>query len=315
MGGVHARAPNRPGMVIPQDSRAAALAPAAVALTLLVVMVQIRMDGPWSEGVLVLVALIAAVPVFALALAAPREARAERTALVVCALLLAGLTIARLGHALAGDDYLDGGGTFSWMLALFTALSGFVYSRTRAVVAVLITALAAVALVLELVNWIFGAEDIDVFRVLLAVAFAALFAAGVATAGRVATLLVAAAGIVAVSGFYVIGLGLLFGATAGLGWGWELIALLEGAALAAYAATRLEPGPAYLAFFLLLLFAATAAFTGDAVSGGVIVDGEEIPPPGDGPSLIGWPLALAVVTVAAAAWGLRRARDQIAATS
>ena len=274
MGGVHARAPNRPGMVIPQDSRAAALAPAAVALTLLVVMVQIRMDGPWSEGVLVLVALIAAVPVFALALAAPREARAERTALVVCALLLAGLTIARLGHALAGDDYLDGGGTFSWMLALFTAISGFVYSRTRAVVAVLITALAAVALVLELVNWIFGAEDIDVFRVLLAVAFAALFAAGVATAGRVATLLVAAAGIAAVSGFYVIGLGLLFGATAGLGWGWELIALLEGAALAAYAATRLEPGPGYLAFFLLLLFAATAA-----------------------------------------AWGLRRARDQIAATS
>ena len=77
-------------MVIPQDSRAAALAPAAVALTLLVVMVQIRMDGPWSEGVLVLVALIAAVPAFALALAAPREARAERTALVVCALLAGG---------------------------------------------------------------------------------------------------------------------------------------------------------------------------------------------------------------------------------
>jgi hypothetical protein len=173
---------------------------------------------------------IAAVPVFALALAAPHEARAERTALVVCALLLAGLTIARLGHALAGDDYLEGGGTFSWMLALFTAVSGFLYSRTRAVVAVLITALAAVALVLELVNWIFDAEDIDVFRVLLAVAFAALFAAGLATAGRVATLLVAAAGIVALSGFYVVGLGLLFGAAGGLGWGWELIALLEGAA-------------------------------------------------------------------------------------
>jgi hypothetical protein len=123
---------------------------------------------------------------------------------------------------------------------MFTALSGLLHSRTRAVVAVLITALAAVALVLELVNWVFDAEDIDVFRVLLAVAFAVLFAAGLATAGRVATLLVAAAGIVALSGFYVVGLGLLFGTVGGLGWGWELIALLEGAALAAWAAWGLR---------------------------------------------------------------------------
>jgi hypothetical protein len=225
-------------------ARAVALAPAAVAFTLLVVMVQIRMDEPWADGVLLLVALVAAVPLLALALAAPREARAERTILVVCALVLAGLTIGRLGNTLAGDDYLDGGGTLSLMLALFTALSGFLYSRTRAVVCVLITALAAVALVVELVNWVFGAEDVDVFRVLLALAFAALFAAGVMAAGRAATLLVAAAGIAALAGYYATGLAFLFaGPSGGLGWGWELITLLEGVALAVYAATQLEPGP------------------------------------------------------------------------
>jgi hypothetical protein len=69
-------------------AQAVALAPAAVAFTLLVVMVQIRMDEPWADGVLLLVALVAAVPLLALALAAPREARAERTILVVCALVL-----------------------------------------------------------------------------------------------------------------------------------------------------------------------------------------------------------------------------------
>jgi hypothetical protein len=47
----------------------------------------------------------------------------------------------------------------------------------------------------------------------------------------------------------------------------------------------------------------------------LIIDGDEIGTPGDGPSLVGWPLVLAVATVAAAAWGLRGGRDQIAATS
>jgi hypothetical protein len=297
-------------------ARAVALAPAAAAFTLLVVMVQVRMDEPWADGVLLLVALVAAVPLLALALAAPREARAERTILVVCALVLAGLTIGRLGNTLAGDDYLDGGGALTWMLALFTALSAFVYTRTRAVVAVLITALAAVALVLEFVNWAFGAEDVDVFRVLLALAFAGLFAAGVMVTGRVGTLLVAAAGFAALVGYYATGLAFLFaGPSGGLGWGWELITLVEGVALAVYAATRLEPGPAYLAFFVLVLFAGTAAISGDGTGGGLIVDGDEIAAPEDGPSLLGWPLVLAVATVAAGAWGLRRGRDQIAATS
>jgi hypothetical protein len=108
----------------------------------------------------------------------------------------------------------------------------------------------------------------------------------------------------------------LFGASAGLGWGWELITLLEGVALAAYAALRLEPGPAYLAFFVLLLFAATAAATGDGTGGGVVeIDGVEQESPAASASIVGWPIALAIATVAAALWALRRDRDQIAATS
>lgn len=171
-----------------------------------------------------------------------------------------------------------------------------------------IAALAAVALVLEFVNWAFGAEDIDTFRVLLAVAFVVLFGAGASLAGRTGTVLVAAAGVTAIAGYYAAGISLLFGSGAALGWGWELITLLEGIALAVYASVRLEPGPAYLAFFVLLLFATSAAVIGREEV--IAIDGEESP--GPDATLLGWPLVLALATVAAAAAGWRR---QMAARS
>jgi hypothetical protein len=49
---------------------------------------------------------------------------------------------------------------------------------------------------------------------------------------------------------------------------------------------RFEPGPAYLAFFTFLLFATAAGASEES-------------------TLVGWPLALAVATVAAAAYALR----------
>lgn len=300
---------------VPAGAQAAALAPAGAGLALLVIVVEIRMDGPWADGVLLVVAALAAIALLVLGLAAASGDRAWRpavTILLVGGLLLAGVAIARLGHVLGGDDFLDGGGTFTWMLALFTALAAFCARRTGSSACVLIAALAAVALALEFVNWAFGAEDIDTFRVLLVVAFAVLFGAGVMLTGRTGTMLVAAAGVTAIAGYYGTGLGFLFGGGGGLGWGWELITLLEGSALAAYATLRLEPGPGYLAFFVLLLFAATAALVGDGEEGILVIDGLEPEAEEVSASLIGWPLALAVGTVVAAGVGLRR---QVAARS
>ena len=137
---------------------------------------------------------------------------------------------------------------------------------------VLLAALAAVGLVLEFVNWAFGAEDIDVFRVLRALIFAALFAAGAMIGGRTGTLLIA------------------------------------------YAALRLEPGPAYLAFFVPLVFVSTAALSGTADEGGFVTAPEQPTPTGEA-SLVGWPLVLALATVGASLWGLRRSAAQIAARS
>jgi hypothetical protein len=295
---------------VPAGAQAAALAPAGIGLALLILVVQIRMEDPWASGVLLVVAALGAVPLLLLGLAAAEgddASRAAVTTLLVGGLLLGGATIARLGDVLGGDDFLAAGGTFTWMLALFTALAAFCARRTGSSACVLIAALAAVGFALEFANWVFGAEDIDTFRVLLAIAFAILFGAGVMLTGRTATMLVAAAGVTVIAGYYTTGIGLLFGGDGGLGWGWELITLLEGIALAAYAAQRLEPGPAYLAFFVLLLFAATAAIVGGGAEGGVTFDGEEFPTEEESSaSLLGWPLVLALGTVAAALAGLRR---------
>jgi hypothetical protein len=287
--------------------RLGALAPAGVGLAVLVALVQIRMDAPWGAGVLLAMAAVPALLLLAdgLAVASKEGApRAAATVLLVAGLVLAAVTIARLAQVL-GDDEVGGGGTLTWTLALFTAIAAYCYMRSRSVACLLLASLAAVALLLAAVNWVFDTEDVDTYRALLAFSFVVLFGAGLAVAGRAGTVLVGAAGVTVVAASYALGLFFLFlPGGASLGWGWELVTLVQGLALLAYAALRFEPGPAYLAFFVLVIFVTTAAVSGGE-SGAVLVDssdGEE-----DSPSLVGWPLALAIATAAAAAWGTRTA--------
>ncbi|HEX5621739.1 MAG TPA: hypothetical protein VFX51_25155, partial [Solirubrobacteraceae bacterium] len=190
---------------VPAGGQAAALAPAGVGLALLVVVVEFRMDDPWADGVLFLVAAVAAAALLILGLAAAEGDDASQpatTALLVAGLLLAGIAIARLGNLLGGDDFTAAGGTLTWVLALFAALAGFCAQRTGSSACLLIAALAVVAFVLEFVNWVFGAEDFDTYRVLLAIIFVALFAAGAMLPGRTGVMLVAAAGITVIASYY-----------------------------------------------------------------------------------------------------------------
>lgn len=284
------------------SERAAALAPAAVGLTLFVALAQIRMDEPWAVGVLFLVALIPAPFVLALGLAAARGENAPRgaaTVLRVAGLALAAIALARLGQVLGGDNWSDHGGTLTLVLALFTAVAAYTHRKSRSVACLLIAALASVGLLLEAVNWIFSTEDSDVFRALLALAFAVLFVAGLALPGRPGTVLIGAAGVTVIASAYTFGVVFLF-APGGpsTGWGWELITLLEAFALLGYAAVQFEPGPGYLAFFALAVFVISAASAGGAAFG---TDGEA------SHSLVGWPLALAIGTALAAVWGVRGA--------
>ena len=287
--------------------RIAPFVPAAVGLLLFVVLAQIRMQELWADGVLLVVAAVPALLLIAMGLAAARgddSSRGAVTVLLVGGLTLAAVAIGRLGDIVAGDDFLTGGGTLTWMLAVFTALAAFLANRTRSVACLLIAALAAVGLVLEAVNWMFDTEDIDVFRVLVTVSFAALFAAGLLVPGRAGTVLVGAAGVVVLVSAYLTSGFIFLGENTG--WGWELVALLEGLALLVYATRRLEPGPGYLAFFVLAFFVTTAA--AGAVERGLVIDGEETETAER--SLLGWPLAIAIATVVAGLWGARQGRRQ-----
>jgi hypothetical protein len=283
---------------------ASALAPAGVGLALCVATAEARMDDAWSDGVLLVAAAVPAILLLVLGLAATRDhddAPAAGTILLVAGLALAGLAINWLGQVLAGDGATSGGGTLTGMLALFGALAAFCAHITRSSACLLITALATVGLLLEGVNWIFGTSDVDAFRAVLAVAFVVLFGAGLAVGGRHGTILVGAAGVTVLVLSYATGYFLpFFPPGDGLGWGWELVTLVQGLALLAYAAVRLEPGPGYLAFFALVVFALTTA-----VGGGVVGD----PSPGQVPdSLLGWPLALGIGTVIATVWALGEVR-------
>jgi hypothetical protein len=273
------------------SQRAGAWAPAGVGLALLVVTVQVRMNDSWVDGVLLAVAAVAAALLLYAGLTSAREDQADRTAatlLLVAGLTLAGVAIARLGQALASDDFGDPGGTLTWMLALFTVLAAYCHRRSRSVACLLIGSLAAVGLLLAAVHWIFQTEDIDVYRGLLTFSFVVLFGAGVAGEGRSGTVLVGAAGVTVLVAAYATGLLFLFSLEGGgIGWGWELVTLIQGAALALYAVQQAEPGPGYLGFFVLGLFALSAA-EGDA-------------------TLVGWPLALAVVTALAGVRAAARA--------
>jgi hypothetical protein len=283
---------------------AGALAPAGLGLALLVSLVQLRMDDPWSDGVLLVTAAVPAVLLLLAGLTAaaddPRE-RAAKTILLVAGLVLAGVAIARVGRVLSGQDYSSGGGTLTWLLAAFTALAAYCYRRSRSVACLLIASLSSVALLLEAVNWIFGTENLDTYRALLAFSFVVLFAAGLATGGRPGTVLVGAAGVTVLVSAYILGFAFALSSEGSdIGWGWELITLLQGLALLGYAAVELEPGPGYLAFFVLAIFVTTAATTG----GGGVVFGSE--PEEQSHSLVGWPLATGIGTLLAALWGLRR---------
>jgi hypothetical protein len=283
-------------------SRAAALAPAGIGLALFVTMVQFRMNDSWSDGVLLVVAAVPAILLLALGFDAARDhgSRAASTVFLVAGLVLTAGTIVWLAQIFAGDDSTGGGGTLTWMLALFTAVAAYCASRTRSAACLLIAALAAVGLVNEAVNWIFDTENPDTFRVILTVCFAVLFLAGLAVSGRHGTILVGAAGVTVIVSAYLLSFAFIFSTEAGnLGWGWDLVTLVQGLALLAYAAAELEPGPAYLAFFVLTVFVVSAA----ATSSGVVV-GE--PLEDQSHSLVGWPLTLGIGTVAVALWGLRR---------
>ncbi|HEX2087603.1 MAG TPA: hypothetical protein VHF89_18105 [Solirubrobacteraceae bacterium] len=186
--------------------------------------------------------------------------------------------------------------TITWialvLVVLFVALS----ARTGSAVCLLLAAIAFVVMVIAAVQWIFSPDDpAKTWRWFFLILAVVLFAAGVITRDqrpRHGTVLVVVAGLTTLAMAVTLAPGILAAgdptdAGATPGWGWELVILLFGVALTAYAIFTREPGPGYVGGLVFLAFVLLAVNSGDE------------------PSLIGWPIVLVILTGLAIAAGLR----------
>lgn len=269
------------------------------------VVVELRMDEPWANGVLF---LVAAVPAAALLAAGLREPPlADRPRAGASALLLGGLAVFafadfRLLQLLGRDDAFDAPRSLTVFFVLLTAVALLAAARSRSAACLLVGAAAFGGTVLAAVRWIFDTENIASYRPAL-LALAVLFAAAawaIRARARHRDVLVDAAGL-SILVLAQLGGGLFFGFGDGLPDFWEAVVLAGGLALVAYAALTRAPGPGVLA---LLILAAFSALVGIEREFGF--EGEEA---ADEASLVGWPLVLLAGGLAALAYGLTRRRD------
>jgi peptidoglycan/LPS O-acetylase OafA/YrhL len=267
--------------------RTAGLAAASIFFGLASIAIQIRMEEPWSDGALFALAAVTFVVIYALALAAPAafdRPTVDGSVLIVVALLLAPLALLQLSRVLGVDDP-GAPGTLTWMSAAYVLIAAVPAARRGSAIATLLAAAGVAGVVLAGATWLFDLEGESTYRYLLTALAVGFFAAGLTVGGsrpRHGVVLVDAAGLAAVAlGVLLTGvffIGAFFGEGPSQPWGWQLMELLGGLALAGYAASNREPGPGYLSVAVLAQFVFGVAISFD-----------------DDPSITGWPLALLII--------------------
>jgi hypothetical protein len=281
------------------------LAAGGVLLAAAVVMLDVRFDSVWANGVLLVIEIAAFAATFGLAWRSPLG---ERPLAYQATLALAGLVVLvpllfRLADVLGVDNINTG--TLIWISAIFTALAWLAAQRFDSVGAALLAGVGAAIFVVSVIDKVFDPSGPQTFRwvfVLLAIGFAA--AAAALRGGERPHFAVAA---VDVAGLLVIALAITFALTrfasafnplssdgggGAPGFGWKLVLIVGSLAVIAYAAMSRERGPGFIGVIAL----AFAVFL--------------IAQPRDGEaSIVGWPLILLLAAGAALALGLRGGTD------
>lgn len=288
----------------PHPHRGDLIAAGAVPLTLGVLLVNVRLDATWGNGVLLVLTALACALVLGMGLLAPLEGERPRSyqqVLLFTGLLLGFVALLRFARLLGVDDPLGTAGSRLWIFLLVTVGAGWMARTRRSAFCALIAALAGIVTVLAFVDWAFSPAGPATMRWLLLVLAIGLVLAALARRDvqrRESVYLIDAAGVA----ILLLGLsfvGALFriltfvGAPGDLpGGGWKLVLLGAGLGLVAYAGVDRESGPAYLGTLILLLFVGLAGTPGDA-----------------GASLWFWPLVLLVLGGTAVGVGLRPRQD------
>jgi hypothetical protein len=291
-------------VLTPHPHRGDLIAAGAVPLALGVLLLNVRMDATWGDGVFLVLDALACALVLGMGLLAPLEGERPRSyqqVLLLAGQLLGFVMLERLAQVLGVEDPLTKAGTSTWIFLVVATGSAWIARTRRSAVCALIAALAGVVFLLSFVEWVFAPEGPTTVRWLLLASAVALVLAALARRDRErreSVYLIDAAG-VAILALGLSFIGALFSVLAFVGVppgapgsGWKLVLLAAGLGLVAYAGVDREPGPAYLGTLILLLFTALAGIPG-----------------ADGASLWFWPLVLLLVGAAAVAAGLRPRRE------
>lgn len=289
--------------ITPHPHRGDLVAAGAVPFALGVLLVNVRLDGTWANGILLVLTALACALVLGMGVLAPLEGERPRSyqqVLLLAGLLLGFVALLRFAELLGADDPLGAPGSRMWIFAVMTAAAAWVARMRRSAICALVAALAGLVTVLAFVDWAFEPDGLGTARwVLLALAIGLVLTALARrdVQRRESVYLIDAAGVA----ILLIGLtfvGALFSLLTvvgvpgdGPGGGWKLVLLGAGLGLVAYAGVDREPGPAYLGTLILLLFVGLVGIPGE-----------------DGASLWFWPLVLLLVGGAAVAAGLRPRR-------
>jgi len=281
----------------PHPHRGDLIAAGAVPLTVAVVMLNVRMDSTWGDGIHLVITALACALVLGMGLLAEREEdypRAYQTVLLLAGLTLLAIALYRLAQVLGAESPLESSSTATWMAAIFAAVAAVpAWERINSPICALVEVVAGGVTLLAFVDWVFDPKGPTTFRWILLLLIAVYVAAHLRwrdSRPRHAVHMVNAAGLAGLAIAFSFGfvLALPFGGSGDPGTWWELVLLGIGLGLVAYAGVDREPGPAYLGFAVLLAFALLAG----------------LPSPG-GASIVGWPLLLLLLGGAAVAAGLR----------
>jgi hypothetical protein len=259
----------------PPAHRGPLIAAGAVVLALGVALTEIRLDDELARGWHVLIVGATAALFLWLAQATRGEGgrpRSHESVLLVTGLLALYVALLRVADLVShfGDDFPAG--SFVWTSVLLGAVASVAAAQHRSAVCALIAALAFGVAVLSSANWIFDATSETTYRWLLLLLAATYAFVSLGLRGgspRASEQLVNAAGfailVLGASGLLLGGFLFGIGQTEPLPDGWELVVLVAGCGLLAYAAADRAPGPAYLGVFNLVVFVGATAFGQDTL--------------------------------------------------
>jgi len=285
----------------PKPFRGDVIAAGVVVLVTLTWTLAVRFDAAWSAAAHLAYAAVALAFVGALAALAPLEGhtpRAYQSVLYVAAIALFMVVVAELGRVAGADRVASTAGALTWESALVAAFALVPATARNSAVCTLIGAVVGGVAVVAAVQWIWSPDGLATARWVL-LGLMVVYALGAIGQRdrrlRHGVALVDAAGLAVAAIALTFALSGVFGGeddggpVAGVAWGWELLIVAAGFGLIAYSSVDRQPGPAYLDVANLVLF---TVITSLGVSA-------------SGATLVGWPLALALMAAVLLAVGLR----------